>query len=245
MYANIKEVVADDPTHVTFQLSKGDDSKFPASLTDLPRQDALQERKGPDDGARRYRSVQAQILRRRRPRHAQEEPDLLGQGRQRRQQLPFSTVSVLYSPDTAGQVEGLQGGSLNWVGGLSSEQKQTVEGNPNLKTITTDTNYCFELQIRTDQGPGKDLAVRQALMAGTDRQAIVDLVAPGVGKAGNGTLVGPAYSAYYSEDQIAYDPEKAKQMLADAGYSDGLKIKLVVLQTADPVPLSRRPGRPR
>ena len=56
-------------------------------------------------------------------------------------------------------------------------------------------------------------------MAGTDRQAIVDLVAPGVGKAGNGTLVGPAYSAYYSEDQIAYDPAKAKQLLADAGYA--------------------------
>jgi peptide/nickel transport system substrate-binding protein len=34
-------------------------------------------------------------------------------------------------------------------------------------------------------------------MYGTDRQAIVDLVAPVVGDPGNGALVGPAYAAYY------------------------------------------------
>jgi ABC-type transport system substrate-binding protein len=113
-------------------------------------------------------------------------------------QLPYlDEVDFIYSPDIAGQVEGLQGGSLNWVGGLSAEQKQAVEGNTSLKTVTTETNYCFELQIRTDQKPGSDIRVRQAIMAGTDRQALVDLVAPGVAVPGNGTLVGPAYKADY------------------------------------------------
>ena len=144
-------------------------------------------------------------------------------------------IEFIYSPDTAGQIEGLQGGALNWVGGLTAEQKQTVEANPSLKVITTNTNYMNALQIRVDQGAGKDLKVRQALWAGTDRQAIIDLVAPGVGVAGNGTFVGPAYEAYYTDEQPAYDPEAAKQMLADAGYADGLEIKLVA-QTADPIP---------
>ena len=151
-------------------------------------------------------------------------------------QLPYlDEVDFIYSPDVAGQVEGLQGGSLNWVGGLSSEQKQAVEGNASLKTVTTATNYCFELQIRCDQKPGSDIKVRQALMAGTDRQAIIDLVAPGVADAGNGTLVGPAYKADFLDTSVAYDTAKAKQLLADAGYASGLKIKLVA-QTAEPVP---------
>ncbi len=150
--------------------------------------------------------------------------------------LPYlDGVEFIYSPDIAGQIEGLQGGSLNWVGGLTAEQKQAVEASPSLELISTETNYCYELQIRCDQGPGKELAFRQALMAGTDRQAIVDLVAPGVANPGNGTLVGPAYADYYLEDPIAYDPEKAKQLLAEAGYADGAKIK-VVAQTVDPVP---------
>jgi peptide/nickel transport system substrate-binding protein len=234
VYANIKTVTADDPTHVTFQLKKVD-SEFPASLTDYRAKMLCKSVKDPmkeligtgpfvlDSYAAEDRAALTK------------NPTYWGKD-ENGTQLPYLDQLVfIYSPDTAGQIEGLQGGSLNWVGGLSSEQKQTVEANTSLKTITTDTNYCFELQIRCDQGPGKDLAVRQALMAGTDRQAIVDLVAPGVGKAGNGTLVGPAYSAYYSEEQIAYDPAKAKQLLADAGYASGLKIKLVA-QTADPVP---------
>ena len=72
-------------------------------------------------------------------------------------------------------------------------------------------------------------------MAGTDRQAIVDLVAPGVADPGNGTLVGPAYADDYLSTSVAYDPEKAKQLLADAGYADGVDIKLVA-QNTDPVP---------
>ena len=72
-------------------------------------------------------------------------------------------------------------------------------------------------------------------MAGTDRQAIIDLVAPGIAAPGNGTLVGPAYADYYLDESVPYDPEKAKQLLADAGFADGVDIKLVA-QTADPVP---------
>src|SRR5690606_2471334 len=136
-------------------------------------------------------------------------------------------IEFVYSPDIAGQVQGLQGGALNWVGGLSSEQKLTVEGNPDLKVETTTTNYCFELQIRVDKEPASNLAFRQAIMAGTDREAIVDLVAPGVAHPGNGTLVGPAYADYYLDESVPYDPERAKELLAEAGFADGVSIRLV------------------
>ncbi len=234
VYAGIESVVASDPTHVTFNL-KTADSEFPASLTDYRAKMLCKTVKNPmkelvGTGPFMLDSYTAEdraILKK--------NPDYWGKD-ESGTQLPYlDGVEFVYSPDTAGQLEGLQGGSLNWVGGLTSEQKQTAEASASLKTITTETNYCYELQIRTDEGPGKDLALRQALMTGTDRQGIVDLVAPGVGVPGNGTLVGPAYSAYYLDESVAYDPEKAKQMLADAGYADGVKIKLVA-QTSDPVP---------
>ena len=234
VYANIKAVVADDPPHVTFQLRKVD-SEFPASLTDYRAKmlcksvaDPMKELVGTGPFTlKSYAAEDRAVL--------VKNPTYWGKAEDGTQLPYLDELDFVYSPDVAGQIEGLQGGSLNWVGGLTSEQKLTVEANTSLKTITTDTNYCYELQIRCDQGAGKDLAVRQAMMAGTDRQAIVDLVAPGVGKAGNGTLVGPAYTAYYSDQQVAFDPAKAKQLLADAGYSGGLKIKLVA-QTSEPVP---------
>jgi peptide/nickel transport system substrate-binding protein len=234
VYANIKSVVADDPTHVTFNL-KAVDSEFMASLTDYRAkmlcksvEDPMTELVGTGPFMlESYAAEDRAVL--------VKNPDYWAKDEEGNALPYLDGVEFIYSPDIAGQIEGLQGGSLNWVGGLTAEHKQAVEANPDLELISTETNYCYELQIRCDRGPGKELAFRQALMAGTDRQAIVDLVAPGVGTAGNGTLVGPAYADYYTEDQIAYDPEKAKQLLAEAGYPDGAEIK-VVAQTSDPVP---------
>ena len=234
VYANIDSVVADDPTHVTFNLTVAD-SEFMASLTDYRAKmlcktvaDPMAELIGTGPYVlESYAAEDRAVLK--------AYPDYWGVD-ENGEKLPYvDGVEFIYSPDTAGQIEGLQGGSLDWVGGLSAAQKETVEANPSLKISTTETNYCNELQIRTDVEPGSKLAFRQALMAGTDRQAIIDLVAPGVADAGNGTLVGPAYADYYLDESVPYDPERAKELLAEAGYADGVAIRLVA-QTADPIP---------
>jgi peptide/nickel transport system substrate-binding protein len=234
VFANIKSVTAPDAGTVVFTLDKVD-SEFPASLTDyrvlmLDKNIKNPAKQAVGTGPFTLKSISAEdraVL--------VKNPTYWGTDAQGNKLPYLNEIDFIYSPDVAGQVQGLQGGALDWVGGLSAEQKQTVETSPSLKTESTTTNYCFELQIRCDQKPGNDLRVRQALMAGTDRQAIVDLVAPGVANAGNGTLVGPAYKNYYEGTSVAYDPAKAKQLLAAAGYAKGLNIKLVA-QTADPVP---------
>jgi len=234
VYANIKSVTAPDPTTVVFTLTSVD-SEFPASLTDYHTLMLCKSVKGPakvavGTGPFTLKSISAEdraIL--------MKNPTYWGKDSQGNQLPYLDEVDFIYSPDIAGQVAGLQGGSLNWVGGLSAEQKQAVESSSSLKSVTTNTNYCFELQIRTDQKPGSDLGFRQAIMAGTDRQAIVDLAAPGVAVPGNGTLVGPAYTSDYLTTSVPYDQAKAKQLLADAGYANGVKITLIA-QTTDPVP---------
>ena len=234
VYANIKSVTADDATHVTFALTNVD-SEFPASLTDYRTlmlcksvKDPAKEAVGTGPFVLESISAEDRAILKKNPTYWGKDAE--------GNQLPYlDEIDFVYSPDVAGQVQGLQGGSLNWVGGLSSEQKMTVEGSPDLKTETTDTNYCFELQIRVDTEPGSNLAFRQAIMAGTDRQAIVDLAAPGVADPGNGTVVGPAFVNYFLDSSVPYDPDKAKQLLADAGYADGVDIRLVA-QTTDPVP---------
>jgi len=234
VYANVKSVTADDPTHVTFQLKKVD-SEFPASLTDYRTlmlcksvKDPAKEAVGTGPFVLESISAEDRAILKKNPSYWGKDAD--------GNQLPYlDEIDFVYSPDVAGQVQGLQGGSLNWVGGLSSEQKMTIESSPELKVATTNTNYCFELQIRVDTEPGSNLAVRQAIMAGTDRQAIVALAAPGVADPGNGTLVGPAYASNYLDQSVPVDTAKAKQLLADAGYADGLDLKLVA-QNTDPVP---------
>ena len=241
---NIDTMTADDPTHVTFTLTAPDDL-FPGSLTDYR---ALMLSKDVKDPKTELVGTGPFVLESSAAESGavfKKNPDYWGKDANG-QQLPYlDGVQFVYTPDIAGQIEGLQGGSLDWVGGLTAELKQTVEANPSLKTIKTATNYCFELQIRTDQEPGSKLAFRQAIMAGTDRKAIIDLVAPGMADPGNGTLVGPGFTDYYLADQVAYDPAKAKQLLADAGYASGVTIKLVVQKSRRQSQPSPRRGRRR
>ncbi len=234
VYANIDTIIADDPTHVTFNL-KSPDGDFPRSLTDYR---TLMLSKGVADPKTHLVGTGPFVLESSQAESGAtlvKNPTYWGKDDQGNQLPYLDSLKFVYSPDMAGQIAGLQGGSLDWVGGLTAEQRQTIEASDTLKIIKSKTNYCFELQIRTDVEPGSKLEFRQAIMAGTDRQAIIDLVAPGQAVPGNGTLVGPGYVDYYSDQAVPYDPAKAKELLAAAGYADGVKIKLVT-QTADVIP---------
>jgi peptide/nickel transport system substrate-binding protein len=233
IFANVVDVTADDPTHVTFTLKKAD-SEFPSSLTDYRClmlnkniKDPNKEAVGTGPFVLTSQSLEDRTV-------LSKNPTYWGKDEQGNQLPYLDEIDFIYSPEKSAQIEGLLGGQLQWVGGLTSEQKQTVEASSGFQILSSTTNYCFELQIRCDQGPGADLKFRQALWAGTDRQAIVDLAAPGVADPGNGTLVGPAYSDYYVDTAPAYDVAKAKQLLSESSYT-GEAIKLVT-QTIDIVP---------
>ncbi len=86
--------------------------------------------------------------------------------------------------------------------------------------------------------PLNNVDVRKAMQMAIDRQAILDALYSGEGIVAQ-TLVPPTVLGYNENAPvIEYNPEKAKQMLADAGYPDGFD--MVIAQTVDsPSTLSR------
>jgi peptide/nickel transport system substrate-binding protein len=85
----------------------------------------------------------------------------------------------------------------------------------------------------TTQAPFDDNKVRQALKAVVDRQAILDTALLGVGELGNDNPVPPSWPSAYTSEIKPQDIELAKQLLAEAGYADGLDIDLY---TSDALP---------
>jgi peptide/nickel transport system substrate-binding protein len=93
------------------------------------------------------------------------------------------------------------------------------------------TSYTFSMQI--DTPPFDKPQVRQALKAVIDRQAMVNIVMLGFAEPGNDNPVPPAWGSAYTHDVPPQDIEKAKQLLAEAGYPNGIDIDLF---TAEGIP---------
>lgn len=74
-----------------------------------------------------------------------------------------------------------------------------------------------------------DVRVRQAINYAFDREALLQQVAGGFGET-TSQVFGPDSTGFLPEldDYYTYDPEKARGLLADAGFADGLTIELPV-----------------
>ncbi len=99
------------------------------------------------------------------------------------------------------------------------------------------------LGINTAEGPTADLRVRRALSLGTDRQEVIDTVLFGFGEVGTKISCGKVPYGWCADSDPPlpyheYDPEGAKALLAEAGYTDGLELTMQVnlpldVQTAE------------
>ncbi|MCU0559317.1 MAG: peptide ABC transporter substrate-binding protein [Desulfobacterales bacterium] len=134
----------------------------------------------------------------------------------------------------------LQAGDIDGVWDLIEAQIPMMENNPNLalclSNSLTSERLILNHSIPTPPNNGNpdyphpilgDAKVRQALDCGIDRKAIVDKLLFGKAKPGT-TEIPLGWAANPDIKPVAYDPEKAKKLLDDAGWkagADGIRQK--------------------
>jgi peptide/nickel transport system substrate-binding protein len=114
---------------------------------------------------------------------------------------------------------------LVWGFYLPPSELPRLEANPDVqvwKGITIPALYF--VFVNTDSEGLSDVRVRQALMHAIDIEQIVEQAQGGLGQAASGPF-GAGFQYAYSEDTdyrtlFPYDPERARQLLAEAGVSD-------------------------
>jgi peptide/nickel transport system substrate-binding protein len=152
-------------------------------------------------------------------------------------QLPYlDGIDFLFMGEPSAQVEALRGGQVDYLIYLPTEYVKPLSEDPNIVVYKKAANQHNVVHMRSDRKPFDDVRVRQAFRLAIDRKAILDSAAEGLGVTGRDTPIGPAYSDFYLDiPELPRDVEKAKQLLADAGYPDGLKVTLIAQQIS-PVP---------
>ena len=112
-------------------------------------------------------------------------------------------------------------------------QTLTAAGDEKLMTVSSgNTNFIFINTVSANNnGALKDLKVRQALNYAVDKAAVVQqmggptIAKPVNGIFGLGVLGYHDFSLYPSPDSKS-DPEKAKALLAEAGFPNGITLKM-------------------
>lgn len=136
------------------------------------------------------------------------------------------TFKICANTDT--WVMEMKGGSVDMFARMPIEQtKQLGEG----YTVLEGTmNLVQALYLNNAKEPFNDVRVRQALSYAVDKEEILTLVSDGKGTPIASSMF-PAFGKYYMDelnDVYTYDIEKAKQLLADAGYPDGFSFTITV-----------------
>ncbi|MGI6252303.1 MAG: ABC transporter substrate-binding protein [Aminivibrio sp.] len=141
----------------------------------------------------------------------------------------INKVKYKILPDFNSVTIAFESGGLDFIAAPSASWKR-FEANKNINTYLAPTKHTSFLHINTTKGgPLSNKKVRQALSYATDREAMVI--------AAYDDIAQPAYSFFNASSVFGgftveeleatgaltyqYDPEKAKTLLAEAGYPDG------------------------
>jgi peptide/nickel transport system substrate-binding protein len=228
LYANVQDVKAQDDLTVVFSL-KETNPEFPLDAGEyhagiIPEGVAEPKEKNIGSGAYMIKEIypEDRVILAKNPHFKLKAAD--------GSPLPkFDEIHFIFSPDIPGQVEALRGGELDFVTMIPSELAEVVKNDPNTQLVLGDENEQMVIHMRADEGRlASDIRVRQALKLGTNHDDIIAAVRPGLAVAGNSTPVGPPYKDYYLDKKPEFNPEKAKALLAEAGFKDGLEIRFMV-----------------
>ena len=103
-----------------------------------------------------------------------------------------------------------------------------LKNDKNVNIYPSTTNQTRILRMRADMKPWSDNRVRQALKLCQNREKILGLAYFGEGLLGQDMHVSPKHPEYCPIDTPKYDPARAKQLLAEAGYPNGVDVNLAV-----------------
>jgi peptide/nickel transport system substrate-binding protein len=153
----------------------------------------------------------------------------------------LETVDIIPIPNNAGRVAALLAGDVDLIDAVPPDSVDRLRGEQGITVWAVPDVYTAFLHMDSDRdvspgitakdgspipNPLLDKRVREALALAIDRDAIISRLMFGLGEKAS-QLSSPTMIGYNPDiPQTPYDPEKAKALLAEAGYPDGFSMTI-------------------
>ncbi|HEX8665502.1 MAG TPA: ABC transporter substrate-binding protein [Beijerinckiaceae bacterium] len=154
---------------------------------------------------------------------------------------PWQKVVRKEIPNDSARVAQLKAGQVDMIVRVPAADVPTLEKDPKLKIVKVDTPYVFNIEFDfrdkppqvsgkdgspLPQNPFKDPRVREAVDLSIDRPALAEVSMEGLGKPVN-QMVTPGIFGYNEKlPELKPNVQRARQLLAEAGYPNGFKVTL-------------------
>ncbi|MDP2919404.1 MAG: ABC transporter substrate-binding protein [Dehalococcoidia bacterium] len=152
--------------------------------------------------------------------------------------LPYiDQVREIFITDPATQLAALRAGKIDRAWGVAwQDAEQLQKTNPGILSKKGQGNASMILVLRIDNDKFKDLRVRQALSMAIDKQAILQHYYRGNADLISWPLQPDSINEFTPYDKLPadlkqlweYHPDKARQLLAEAGFPNGFKTTMLM-----------------
>jgi len=131
------------------------------------------------------------------------------------------------------QVQGLLSGQLDIVDMYDNIDVPLIEKNPSIRIEKNLTSLVMVLAMNTKRPPLTDIRVRQAINYAIDKQKVLDIAYGGGVPVG--TFMDPSDPVYKDFTHLySYNPEKARQLLSEAGVGPETVLEMPLPQNFEP-----------
>ena len=143
---------------------------------------------------------------------------------------PVKVERVIYRPivEDQARLTELLTGALDLIVGTPPDFVAQLENNPKVTLLKQVGAHVWYLGINNQKKPFDDKRVRQALNYAVNKEAIVRDVLKGTGSMSAGPVLPGTWGADAGLKPYPYDPERARKLLADAGYPGGFTTSMWV-----------------
>jgi peptide/nickel transport system substrate-binding protein len=147
-------------------------------------------------------------------------------------ELPIKRIIWLVVPESSSRLALLKAGSVHIVEGLSPEELQAASGEPGIRVAAVRSNSEFLIVTTNRKPPFDNVKARQAINHAIPRDEIISLYR-GLASSWQGVLP-LIFPGYFDRHDYDYDLDKARQLLAEAGYPNGFSIP-ISYNSGDPI----------
>ncbi|SPL70948.1 ABC transporter substrate-binding protein [Acinetobacter stercoris] len=145
-----------------------------------------------------------------------------------KEHLPYAdSLEIIDFKDQISRLNALLSGQIDIANAITPEYKKILEKASHIQTYYSQTNIHNGFDFNTQQAPFNHPKVRQAFRLIANREELVQRALNGEGRIAN-DLYSPQDPVYLSSlPQRKQDIAQAKQLLAEAGFANGLSVELI------------------